>query len=153
MYSVKILSLLLLFPFALQAGLFKCKQPDGSVSYQQTPCPETAHQYELDPNLSPSGSAGSGVDYSVEGQLKRMDKSKREERKEREERRRAAAEEEDNGEETWSGEDTADCAKFRAQVAEWKRRNLGGYSSRDDRDYKKNKLRYYQIKARDACGE
>ena len=84
-----------------------------------------------------------------------MERSKREERKEREQRRRAAAEQDQQSkdEQSWAGEHTADCAKFRAQVAEWKRRNRGGYSNRDDRDYKKNKLRYYEIKAQDACGE
>lgn len=153
MYPTKIIPLLFVFPFVVQAGLFKCQQFDGSVSYQQTPCPESAHQHELDPHASPSGAIRSGADYSVEAQLKRMEQSKREERKERQQRRRAAVEEEDKGENAWSGEDTADCAKYRAQVAEWKRRNRGGYSNRDDRDYMKNKLRYYQIKAQDACGE
>ena len=153
MCPTKIIPLLFLFPFAVQAGLFKCHQPDGSVTYQQTPCPESARQHELDPPASPSGSAGPGGDYSVETQLKQMQQSKREEQRERQQRRRAVEEEKDKGDSAWSGEDTADCANYRAQVAEWKRRNRGGYSNRDDRDYKKNKLRYFQIKAQDACGE
>lgn len=152
-YPIRILPFLICCPFAVQAGLFKCQQSDGSVSYQQTPCPESASQYELDTHQIPSGATGTERDYSIEAQLKRMQQSRREEQKERQKRSRAVGQEQGKGESDQSGEDTADCAKFRAQVAEWKRRNLGGYSNRDDRDYRKNKLRYYQIKARDACGE
>ncbi|MEA3276426.1 MAG: DUF4124 domain-containing protein [Pseudomonadota bacterium] len=68
--------LALLFPLAAHAGTYKCTQPDGSVTFQQTQCAGSAAQNELDIDTGPpadrAGSRPSDY-YSIENQIRRRE--------------------------------------------------------------------------------
>jgi hypothetical protein len=63
---VQCVILFIWLPLFAQAGAYKCKQPNGSVSFQDAPCPTNAESSSV--TLPPTAAAGSspqptGVTY------------------------------------------------------------------------------------------
>ena len=138
-----------------QAELYKCRQPDGRISYQQAACAELADGQALSVDTrGPDGSTSgpTGQDYSVESQFRQMQAERQAAEMERERARRQAAAEAQRGQRTTGGErDPAKCAKQRAEVAKWKQKLLHGYRTRSEKDINENKLAHHQALADRYC--
>ena len=138
-----------------EAELYKCRQPDGRVSYQQTACADRAAGQALSvdtrgPDGSTSGPAGQ--DYSVESQFRQMQAERQAVERAREQARREAAKETQRMQRSTRDErDPARCAKQRAEVAKWKEKLLHGYRTRSEKDINENKLAHHQALAERYC--
>jgi hypothetical protein len=141
---------------SVEAALYRCEAPDGSVVYQQTVCAGETRGGEVQVDTRPpggssagaSGRSGGGTDYSVESQLKAMEAAHERERKERQRdaKSKAPPRERDT-------RDPAACARHRAEAVRWRETIRNGYRSRDERDYQRHKLEYHQTLVRRYCGE
>jgi hypothetical protein len=68
---VQCVILFICLPLIAQAGAYKCKQPNGSVSFQDTPCPANAESSSV--TLPPAAAAESSTqsaDGTVHGHIK-----------------------------------------------------------------------------------
>jgi hypothetical protein len=148
---------LALLAFPVQAGLFRCEQPDGSVSYQQTACAGSSEGGAVEVDTRPPGGAGSAPsgDYSVEGQLKQMRPRQDRERKESDQRRKRPAGRTRDGEDpptrAESSLDAAKCARHRAAVADWDMEVRRGYRDRNEKAYNENMLDYHRTQVERYC--
>ncbi len=138
-----------------QAELYKCRLPDGRVSYQQTACADLAEGQTLSVDTrGPDGSASgpTGQDYSVESQSRQMQAERQTAEMEREQARRQAAAEAQHQQRAARDErDPARCAKQRAEIARWKQRLLHGYRTRSEKDINESKLAHHQALAERYC--
>lgn len=153
--SAAALSLALLIAADARADLFKCKQPDGRVIYQQTACGGHAGvaPFEVDirgPDGSESGA--SSKDYSVGSQAKAM-RTERERlsKARRQARVRAAAAARRAAASPSKTPNRAKCAKHRAEVAKWKQKLLNGYRERTEKIYNERKLEHHQALVDQYC--
>ena len=130
------------------AGLYKCQQANGQVSYQQTACTESAGGGALavDTRAPTDGGTGSkSQDYSIESQVQAMQSERERVSRERERARKQAETEARRASVPARTEhDPAKCAKQRAEVAKWHQKVLNGYRTRSERDLNENKLAYHQ---------
>ncbi|MBK1716170.1 DUF4124 domain-containing protein [Thiocystis violacea] len=151
---VRLLLGLTLFGLALHpawAALYKCQQPNGRITYQQTACDGRADSAEANrlqvdirgPDGRETGS--SAEDYSVGGQAARMraerealTRARLKARKEAEAQRTASRPDRN------SELDPAKCAKHRGEVAKWKQKVMKGYRTRSEKDQNDSKLAYHQ---------
>jgi hypothetical protein len=157
-------SLLIGILLALTAGpawaeLYKCRQPDGSLSYQQTACAARTEGERLQVDIrGPDGreSASSDVDYSVAAQAERLrterearERAHLQARREAEARARAlkAAAKPDRN----TDFDPAKCARHRGEVAKWRQKVKGGYRTRDQKDYNDSKLAHHEALVERYC--
>jgi hypothetical protein len=129
------------------ADLYKCPQPDGRVTYQQTACGGRAdvESFEVDVG-GPAGSETStaGRDYSVAGQAASMQAEREQRSRARRSAKRAAAP-------AGPRPDAAKCAKHRAEVARWKEKVMQGYRKRTEKDYNQGQLEHHQALAERFC--
>lgn len=142
------LALMLAIALPLRAGTFKCLQRDGSVVYQQGPCPKSDQGGELILDTRPPGgkrAAPGGGDLSVEGQLKALESARARERKARV---RVAK---DAGKGSQKGYDRAKCAKHRAQVARWQDEVRDGYRTREEQAHDRHMLEYHEVLVERYC--
>jgi hypothetical protein len=143
------LVLTLLIALPVQAGPFKCVQPDGGVVYQQGPCSASDQGGELAVDTRSPGGAGSvpqAGDLSVEGQLKALEAARAKERKARASAARRASDEEPA--ETY---DRAKCAKHRAQTASWRDEVRGGYRTQEEKTHDRHMLEYHEALVERYC--
>jgi hypothetical protein len=140
-----------------QAGLFRCEQPDGSVSYQQTGCAGSSEGGAVEVDTRPPGGTGSAPsgDYSVEGQLNQMRPRQDRERKESNQRRKRPAGRTRDGVDpptrAESSLDAAKCARHRAAVADWDMEVRRGYRDRNEKAYNENMLDYHRTQVERYC--
>jgi hypothetical protein len=131
-----------------RAGPYKCLQPDGSVVYQETLCAigSATTELTLDPSPPSHDGKGKAKDYSVEGQLKAMEAERKKAQRERAStpKKRPAGKQK-------PGYDRAKCAKNRAEAARWRQKTHRTYRSMDERDYREQKLEYYQALVDQYC--
>lgn len=151
--------LLALVAIPASAQLYKCRQPDGGVSYQQTACAGQAEGERLQVDIrGPDGreSASSNVDYSVAAQAERLriERETRERmhlqaRREAEARSRAlrAAAKPDRN----TDFDLAKCTRHRGEVAKWRQKVKRGYRTRDEKDYNDSKLAHHEALVERYC--
>ena len=137
-----ILPLLVALP--VEAGLFKCRLPDGSIVYQQTACAGAAEGAEVSVDTRSPGGAGSNTgagqkDYSVESQLKAMESARKVERKQGEKAGKEARQ--PKSEDLY---DRAKCAKHRAQTAHWRQEVRNGYRTQEEKAHDQHMLEYHQ---------
>lgn len=130
------------------AGTYKCRDPDGHVSYQQTPCAGASVGAEVAPDTRRPGGADAPPDpegSAVADQLEAMERAKRRERQGREGsgERRAAS--------TSKGYDAAACAKHRAQAASWRREIKNGYRDRDEKEQEAQMLKHHEALVERYC--
>ena len=140
----------LLVALPAEAGLFKCRLPDGSLIYQQTPCPGTAQGEEVSVDTRSPGGAGAGSsrkDYSVESQLKAMETKRESERKARE--KAAKHVRQPQPADTY---DRAKCSKHRAQTARWRQEVRNGYRNQEEKAHDRHMLEYHQALVDRYCG-
>ncbi len=132
------------------AGAYKCREPDGHISYQGTPCPLESNGAELTPSIAPpSGAIAPDISkkYTVEGQLKALETERRRAHKAREKgstpsrRTRKQAD----------AHDTARCAKHRAEAARWRREIRNGYLDRDQKEQELQMLKHHQALVERYC--
>ncbi|NEX20502.1 DUF4124 domain-containing protein [Thiorhodococcus mannitoliphagus] len=149
------LGLALLIAADARAGLYKCRQPDGHMVYQQTACGGRADvdPFEIDirgPNGSEAGA--SARDYSIGTQAKQM-RTERErlDRSRRSARRQAAAATKRATGQSPKTPDRAKCAKHRAEAAKWKQKVMQGYRKRTEKDYNEGKLEHHQALVDQYC--
>ena len=120
------------------AELYKCRQPDWSLSYQQTPCAARTEGERLQVDIrGPDGreSASSDVDYSVAAQAERL-------RTEREARERAHLQ---------ARREAEARARALKAVAKWRQKVKGGYRTRDQKDYNDSKLAHHEALVERYC--
>jgi hypothetical protein len=131
------------------AGVYKCREPDGHISYQETPCAPDSDGGALTPNTTPPSGAnapGPSKAYTVEGQLKALESARRQTRKKRE---KTAA---PRSTQTKTGDyDAARCAKHRAEVARWRRNVRNGYRDRDEREWETQMLIHHEALVQRHC--
>lgn len=140
---------ILIITLPVQAGPFKCVQPDGGVVYQQGPCGGPDHGGELTVDTRyPGGAdaAAKGKDLSVEGQLKALEAARAKERKARVAASKGLVER--GPAETY---DRAKCAKHRAQTARWRDEVRGGYRTRDEKAHNLSMLEHHQALVERYC--
>ena len=136
----------------VEAALYRCQAPDGSVVYQQTQCAGETRGGEIQVDTRPPGGSSAAetgaTDYSVESQLEAMEADRARERKTGEgaARAKSAPRERDTT-------DPAACSRHRAEAARWREAVRNGYRSRDERDYQRHKLDYHQTLIQRYCGE
>jgi hypothetical protein len=143
------LALMLLIALPVQAGTFKCIQPDGGIVYQQGPCAASDQGAELRVDTRPPGdrdTARRGKDLSVEGQLKALESARDKERKARARARKAAT-----VKRSGAGYDRAKCAKHRAQVARWQEDVRNGYRTQEEKAHDQHMLEYHQVLVERYC--
>lgn len=130
------------------AELYKCRQPDGRVSYQQTVCSGIAEGDALTVETrGPNGGTSDATerDYSVESQLRQMQTAREATELERERARsQTAAEARRSRKVNRDERDPAKCARHRAEVAKWKQKLLRGYRQRSEKEINESKLAYHQ---------
>lgn len=132
------------------AGLYKCIQADGSTSYQQLPCAAEASAEQIAVDTAPPGgsdAADKGEDYSVEAQLKAMQKARDQDK----DGERKAARDTPNDAAGAPEYDRARCAKHRAQVARWSKEAQRTYRTRKEKEYEARMLEYHQSLAERYC--
>ena len=135
-------------PSAGRAELYKCRQPDGRLTYQQTACAESDEGGALDPHMAPPASGGRQQDYSIESQLEWMQR----ERQARDEARRRQADAAHRAATApASQQDAAKCAKARGEVAMWQQKVRNGYRTRDEKAQNESRLAYHQALAERYC--
>lgn len=142
-----VLALLIALP--VQAGLFKCVQPDGSVIYQQGPCGESDQGGEVAVDTrSPGGpdSAPKGKDLSVEAQLKALESARAKERK-----AKTAGAKETMEKPPAPTYDRAKCAKHRAETARWREEVRGTYRTQEEKARDRHMLEYHQALVARYC--
>lgn len=127
-----------------RAELYKCRQPDGRLTYQQTACAEADEARALDLRLPPPASGGEDKDYSIGAQLDWM-------QRERQARRRQVDDRAADTAEPASQQDAAKCAKARGEVAKWQQKVRNGYHSRSEKAQNESKLAYHQALADRYC--
>jgi len=68
------LALLMCFPLFAQAAAYKCKQPDGTLTYQDTPCPAGAEgsKIALPPPRPNIDTGQANEEYLLENDLNRQ---------------------------------------------------------------------------------
>jgi hypothetical protein len=133
------------------AGAYKCRQPDGSIIYQEAACAaESAEEaVKLDPAPPGRGQVrGKAKDYSIEGQVKAFEA----EHRRSPERRSKAGADQHRGDGSGDDRDRAKCAKERAETARWRQAARGTYRDRDERDYREQTLAYHQALVERYCG-
>ena len=130
------------------AGTYKCRAPDGHISYQETPCPADSDGGALTPDTAPPSGSNAprhSKAYTVEGQLKALESAKRRARKVREKSsdapRRAKT----------SDYDAARCAKHRAEAARWRREVRNGYRDTDEREQEAQMLKHHEALIERYC--
>lgn len=155
----------LMAPLACQAGAYKCTQPDGSIVFQQTECAATSDQTTMNlmPAPVPSGPGyepPDDLDYSVEGQLRRMEESKALERAERKDRRKELEAQRSREEQQRLSDGRAadaarksqgKCTYYQSAIEEREHKLRRGYKDRSDRLYDRKMLRYFEMKAAQYC--
>ena len=149
---IAVAALAAIWALGADAGLYRCIQPDGSISYQQLPCPASADGAELRVDTTPPGGSDAATgneDYSVQSQLKAMQKARARERAARDKAERAA---ERRARQT-DTRDPARCAKHQAQVARWREEVRNGYRSQNEKEYEAHMLEYHQALVERYCGE
>jgi len=159
-YLARLLGLwLMLTTVPVSAQIYKCRQPDGSLSYQQTACVAQTEPERIPVDIrGPDGSerTPSKVDYSVVAQAEhlRAEREAREwahlqARREAEAQARAlkAAAKPDRN----TDFDPVKCARHRGEVAKWRRKVRSSYRNRDQRDYNQSKLTYHQALVERYC--
>ena len=142
-----ILALLIALP--VQAGPFKCLQPDGRVIYQQGPCGESDQGGELTLDTRTPGGAEAlpkGKDLSVEGQLKALEAARAKERKSR-----TAAAKDTQEEAPAPTYDRAKCAKHRAEAARWREEVRGTYRTQEEKARDRHMLEHHQAQVEYFC--
>ena len=146
-----LLSLLVLIAVPAEAGLFKCRLPDGSIVYQQTPCAGTAQGGEVSVDTRSPGGPGAGAgqqDYSVEAQLKAMEAARERDRPTGEEAAR-----ETRPPKAVDTRDRARCAKHRAQTAHWRQQVRNGYHNQEEKARNQHMLEHHQALVDRYCGD
>lgn len=74
--SLPLLALLLLASLSLPAAAqYRCRAPDGSISFQQNPCPEGAGQQKLDVRVNAPAAPGATPDYT--GSLNELERQRK----------------------------------------------------------------------------
>lgn len=137
-----LLILPLLAALPAEAGLFKCRLPDGSVVYQQTACAGTAQGAEVSVDTRSPGGPGAGSprkDYSVESQLKALESARESERK-----TRGKTAKETRQLPSVDTYDRAKCSKHRAQAAHWRQEVRNGYRNQEEKAHDQHMLEYHQ---------
>ncbi|MTW19609.1 DUF4124 domain-containing protein [Allochromatium palmeri] len=157
--SLSISVLLALSASPAWAELYKCRQPDGSLSYQQTACAAQAEGQRLEVDTrGPNGRerASSSLDYSVAAQAERLrterearERAHLQARREAQARSRAlkAAAKSDRN----TDFDSAKCARHRGEVAKWRQKVKGSYRTRDEKDYNDSKLAHHEALVERYC--
>lgn len=160
-HPARLIGILLMLTAAVPASaqLYKCRRPDGSLSYQQTACAAQAEGDRLHVDIrGPDGreSASSDADYSVAAQAERLrterearERAHLQARREAEARARAlkAATKPDRN----TDFDPAKCARHRGEVAKWRRKVKDGYRTRDEKDYNDSKLEHHEVLVERYC--
>lgn len=128
------------------AELYKCPQPDGRLTYQQTACGGHAdvESFAVDirgPDGTDTGSTDR--DYSISGQAAQM-RAEREQLDRARMQARRAAETRHAAAHSSDSRDSAKCAKHRGEAAKWKQKLMNGYRKRTEKDYNENKLAHHQ---------
>lgn len=131
-------------PSDSRAELYKCRQPDGRLTYQQTACAESDEAGALELHIPPPASGGRQQDYSIESQLEWM-------QRERQARRRLADDSRSRPADPAIQHDAAKCAKARGEVAKWQQKVRNGYHNRSEKEQNENKLAYHQALAERYC--
>lgn len=132
------------------AGAYKCRAPDGHISYQEAPCPADSDGGALTPDTAPPGGANArraSQAYSVEAQLKALEGARR---RAREAREKAAAAPRGTQAKTDS-HDPARCAKHRAEAARWRRKVRNAYRDKDERERETQMLKYHEALIERHC--
>lgn len=133
----------------LWAGPYKCREPDGKISYQQVPCPAESAGAELIPDTRlPSGAATATTakKYTVEGQLKALESARRKARQGREKAKANL-----RAEVKPKVFDAARCAKHRAEAARWRREVKNGYRDRDQQEQETQMLKHHEALVERHC--
>ena len=135
------------------AGLYKCQQANGQVSYQQTACADNAGGGALAVDTrAPTDGGSKSRDYSIESQVQEMRTERERVSGERERARKHAETEARRSRASARTEhDPAKCAKQHAEVAKWHQKVLNGYRTRSEKDLNENKLAYHQALADRYC--
>jgi hypothetical protein len=132
------------------AETYKCREPDGHISYQEMPCPADSDGGVVIPNTMPPSGANTprpSKAFTVEGQLKALESARREARKAREK-----ASDAPRKTQTKTGDyDAARCAKHRAEVARWRRDVRNGYRDKDEREQETQMLRHHEALVARYC--
>ncbi len=135
-------------PLVGRAELYKCRQPDGQITYQQIACAASDDGRALELRAPPPASGGDRRDYSIESQLDWMQRERlaREQahRRQTDEARRTTID-------PISQHDAAKCAKARGEVAKWQQKVRNGYHSRSEKEQNESKLAYHQALADRYC--
>ncbi len=137
------LSVLLLVAQLAHAELYKCQQPDGRLTYQQTACGGHAdvESFAVDirgPDGTDTGAADR--DYSIGSQAAQMRAERERLDRARMQARRAA----ERRRTVTHSRDVAKCAKHRSEAAKWKEKVMQGYRKRTEKDYNENKLAHHR---------
>ena len=131
------------------AGPFKCLHPDGSLSYQETPCPPETDGGELEVDTRrPGGSRAGGKEYTVEGQVRALEAERKRAHKALEKR---AADSPGATAGPKPRKNKAKCAKHRAEVARWRRAVRNGYRDKDDREREEQMLEHHRALVEQYC--
>ncbi|MGQ9660655.1 MAG: DUF4124 domain-containing protein [Thermochromatium sp.] len=150
--------LLALITHSIWAQPYKCRQPDGGISYQQTACTGQAEGERLQfDRRGPDGREGasSRVDYSVSAQAERL-RAEREARERAYLQSRRAAEARSRALRATTPErnpnfDPITCARHRAEVAKWRQRAKASYRTREEKEYNDSKLAYHEALVARYC--
>jgi hypothetical protein len=131
---------------------YKCTQPDGSITFQQTTCASEAEQAKLDTSYSrtpiPTTQAPQNKE-SIEDQLRWLQEDTRKTQEERERRRRS---DRIRGlGPTASHYDAERCTYYSGRVDEYERRLRRGYRNQDDKMYLQNTINRYKIDEKKYC--
>jgi hypothetical protein len=133
------------------AGPFKCLHPDGSLSYQESPCPTESEGGELEVDTRPPGGTrprGKGQDTTIQGQLRALESERKRDEKARE-RRAPTSPKAASGPKPRKNK--AKCAKHRAEVARWRRAVRNGYRDKDDREREEQMLEHHRALVEQYC--
>jgi hypothetical protein len=133
------------------AGAYKCRQPDGSIAYQDAACAGEATGEEVKLEPSPSGQdkpRRKAKDYSIEGQVKAIEA----ERRKAHQGRSKSGTDRPRSDPSRDDRDRAKCAKERAETARWHQAARGTYRDRDEQEYREQTLAYHQALVKRYCG-
>lgn len=129
---------------------FKCREPDGHIGYQETPCPVDSEGSVLSSSSAPPtgpNATHTSKAYTVEGQLKALESQKRQARKAREK----SSPESSHTQVKPKAHDAARCAKHRAEAARWRREVRRGYRDKDERDRRAEMLKHHEALVERYC--
>ena len=148
------LALLALRPAS--AELYKCLQPDGRLSYQQTACAPDAAGARLQVDTrGPDGreqASSAAEEYAVESQAEWL-RSEREAQEAvlLEARQAAEARHAAQKAERQAQLDPAKCARHRAEAAKWREKARGTYRTRAEQEQNDNRLAHHQALIEQYC--